>query len=404
MIDYSFNEKLSVGRNTYTLYNTTLIFSVLYLIRLSTLWEPYHDIARLFLYVSLLSGTFLLGNSINKYKDYEKVIIGVLLLLSIFVGRRCDALYPMYLLFVLIICAKGLSFDRLLIVFFYTSMFFCLMNIVGSSLGFIKTYTYIDVDRDLFFETTSFMKRYSFGYDWTTDFASHVFFISLTYWLVKKGHLSFFFISIYIALSFFILYFTGTRASALCIFLLAMISIIIKRSDKSYPKHSKYIWFFLLSTTPLFAMISLYVVIYFDPTNMNWFLLNAFSSGRLAICQDSFYEHGMTWLGQEIKMIGMGNFHLVRGAEYNYIDISYIQYFVIKGVVVTILLIMCYVWIGIKSYKANNFALAVAISLSAFFGLFTQFHFEISYCPLLLATFANVDQKSYYLNRIKNLC
>lgn len=380
------------------LYNTTLTFSILYMLRYSTLWEPYLEFAKLFQYLSLLLATILLGNSIFKYKVFEKLWIGILLLLTIYIGRKCGYTYPLYLTFALIIGAKHISYSKILKTHFYTCLSFCLFNFVGSLMGFIRNYIYIEYDRDFITQTQN-VQRMSFGYDWTTDFASHVFLITMSYWLIRKGKSSIWEILGYLILSFFVINYTGTRASAICIIILALFSLYYKWYNYKKLEFSKSVWAVLVLSTPLFAVLSLFVVVYYDPLDFKWILINTLSTGRLHTCQNGFYEYGLSWFGQKIKMVGMGNIHLIRGAEYNYIDISYLLYFINRGIIATILLIMCYVIIGWKSYKSKNVVLALAASLSAFFGLFTQFHFNIAYCPLLLATFSDIDIKT----RIKNL-
>ena len=364
------------------LYSLALTFSILFMLKYVTLWKFYGEVATYFEYLALLFTTLLLGISATWYKPLY-IILSVILVFII--GSNCDQLELLYFSLSLIVGAKGLEFTDILKAHFNLSVSFCLLNIVGSQMGIIENATLMDQSERLsVIDDTIF--RESFGYDWCTDFASHVFLIILSLWILKKGVFTKYQLCILLGIAVFILLKTGTRMAAAGIVIIALLSFYIKYRDPY--KIPKSVWFFFLASTPFCAILSIYVTMKYDSTDAVWMLTDMFLSGRLSLGQDAILYKGFPWLGQVYKMYGMGN--SIGGDEYNYIDNTYVQYFVIFGIVATVALILCYVRICYKSYKQKILIIPLAVFISSLFGIITQFHFNVIYCPLLLATFSDL--------------
>jgi len=367
-------------------YYLAMVFSTLFLVRYVTLWEPYLAIAVVFKYLAFLLTSFLLFISIPQYSPNKRLLIICLVFLSIIIGYNSDRLEFMYFTAALIIGAKNINFDGIIKVHFFLSLFFCLFNIWGNYIGIIPDATSKDLSDRMEFMTDEMVFRKSFGYDWCTDFASHVFLIILSYWIYRKGLLKFFEIVLLVIIAVFVLIKTGTRMASGLIVLVALFSIYYRFRNPQ--RISRLIWIFLLLSTPLFAFLSYFATIEYNYSDMGWFAANVLLSGRLSLGQEAINEKGIPWFGQVYKMYGMGNSS--GGNEYNYIDNTYIQYFVICGIIATVSFILCYLSICYRAYKQKNLLIMLAILLSGLFGVITQFHFNIAYCPLLLATCANL--------------
>ena len=368
------------------LYYLAMIFSTLFLVRYVTLWEPYLEIAVVFKYLAFLLTSFLFVVSISQYPSNKRLLVICLLFLSVIIGFNSDRLEFMYLTVALIVGAKNVNFDGIIKVHFFLSLFFCLFNIWGNHIGIIPDATSKDLSDRMEFITDEAVFRESFGYDWCTDFASHVFLIILSYWIYRKGLFNFVELVLVLAIAAFVVIKTGTRMSPGLMVLLVFFSIYYRfRNPLKIPK---FVWIALLISTPFFAFLSLYATIQYNYSDVRWFAANVLFSSRLSLGQDAIDEKGIPWLGQEYIMYGMGNSN--GGLEYNYIDNTYIQYFVICGIIATVSFILCYLNICYRAYKQKNLLIMLAVFLSGLFGVITQFHFNIAFCPLLLATCANL--------------
>ena len=368
------------------LYCLALFFSTLYIIRSATLWEPFADFAEIFRYFAWLFCSLILLFSISKYNSNQHVLIICVVLLSLFVGENCNRLDFMYFSSALIIGAKDIKFESIIKFCFVLGLSFCVFNIIGNQMGVIKDANFIDLSDRLEILDDVFLRE-SFGYDWCTDFASHVFLIILSYWIIRKGILKYYEMFLLLGISIFILYMTGTRMAAGCIVAVILFSLYCKFRNPQ--KISKLVWLLFVFSVPIFAILSLYLTVKYDETEMNWMAVDLFMSGRLHIGQEAIMEKGIPWFGQEFVMYGMGNSN--GGAEYNYIDNSYIQYLVICGIMATIAFSLCYVAISYKAYKQKKIYLSLAVFLSGLFGVITQFHYNFAFCPLLLATCSSID-------------
>ena len=350
-----------------------------------TLWKFYGEIATYFEYLALLFTTLLLGISAFSYKSHAFIFLFISVFLVLIIGSNSHQLELLYFSLSLVVGAKGLEFKDILKVHFYLSVSFCLLNIVGSQMGLIENAIQKDQSERLsIIDDTLF--RESFGYDWCTDFASHVFLIILSLWILKKGIFSKSQLCMLLGIAVFVLLKTGTRMAAAGIVVIALLSFYIRYRNPY--NISKFVWFFFILSTPICAILSLCVTMKYDSTDAVWMLVDMFLSGRLSLGQDAILYKGFPWFGQVYEMYGMGN--SMGGDEYNYIDNTYIQSFVISGIIATIVLILCYVRICYKSYKQKILIIPLAVFISSLFGIITQFHFNVIYCPLLLATFSDL--------------
>ena len=164
-------------------YILGLTISILVLLRPETYWILPDTINKALKYGSCL----LLGvHLIMTLPKYGKKIPLVLMLITVilFVGLNTDRNYMMFVTVALVFGAKGLSFNNIVKWYFWTGLCFCIVTIIGNQMGLIKSHdVYLDaLSSRLSFALSS--KRLSFGYIWSTDFASHCFFILLALVLI----------------------------------------------------------------------------------------------------------------------------------------------------------------------------------------------------------------------------
>ncbi len=358
----------------------------LYLMNSGTLWPPYVYLWPFFKYMAILLSVPVILNSIPKYHGKQIIIVAVIGILVIVVGINSNTLFNMLLSYFAIIGAKEVPFRDIVKFHFYIALCFCLFNMFISEIGWInKIIITTSTDRDNLFG--EIVERKDFGYGWATDYAIHVFFILLDYWVLKNGRLNLKEIIIYVGICIFIINSCVARLAAFCILLIVALSLYIRYLRKKRKQIGFVTSIILILITPIFALITYFVTVCYDNSNINWIGLDVIMSGRLSLGYNAIQDVGIPWFGQIFKMYGAVNSS--SDSEYNYLDSSYIQSLVIWGLILTIVWISTYVAISYKAYKRKDIVLMFAVFLTAFVGIIAQFSCSMTYCILLIAAVAS---------------
>ena len=311
------------------------------------------------------------------------------LLFLLILGFNSEYLYFLWPSFVLIIGAYGIKFHDIVKVHFIVSLCFCLMNIIGYKMGMmVQANNYSDGIREGL--TGDWVERLDFGYGWATDFANHVFFILLDFWILKRGRLNLWGFLLFLYMPFFIIVYTDSRLSAGCVLLLLFFTIYLKWKDKRKGVMSKYTKWCIIASLPLFAFISIYATMAYDESNIYWMAANLLVSNRLGHGSDALYEFGIPWFGQPVEMYGA--IDAGGGLEYNFVDCIYVQYLIRFGFLFVCILLYLYMKMGIKAIQRNDVVFLIAFLIVAFSGVIAQYAFDYKFCVLPLALLATHEQ------------
>ena len=351
------------------------------------------------LFVKLTAVLFLILHVVSAFSKYApswKIVIVVTFSLSVVIGQKCDHLTLLVVTWAAIFGAKDIPMERLLKVYLITSVIFCALTVFLALGGFIENKVVLNLSgtrETIFGEVVK--GRTCFGYIWPTDFATHVFFIFMTYWLVKGGRLSMAKIFFWIIATYILLSYTDSRLGCGCIILLLVSGILLnflrnKKKEKAVKPRRFRLSFLLVLWVPFLAILSLWATAMFDETSISWIATDLVLSGRLGIGQEALVTKGIPLLGQ---------FYKLRGGEsdanlYNYIDSSYLQLFVIYGLVYTLLIISAYIKLGYQSYRRRDNNLLVALFIAGISGVIAQHFIQFNMNPLLLLLFTKDENHS----------
>ncbi len=373
------------------LYYFGLVSYLLFFLNVEISWSypgaPFKYLCFLFLSAHLIQ-------VIKLYDPKELILLLLVSILVIIVGINAEQLAPLFLSLELIVGAKGIEFKDILKLHFGVSVAICLFSIVGSSLGIIEN-VIVDLSNevDLLSDST---KRYSYGYVWPTGCAIHISYICLSYWILKDSRLGIKEVLVFILAIFFIIFYPQARQASIIIFTILIITLYLtyKRNRQQVPK--RFTLIFLISSPIILTILCLYMTIAYDNFDYTWMFFNILLTGRLSLGQEAIDEYGFTFLGQYIEMIG-GD---ANTKDYNYVDCSFVQTPLIWGVLLFIILLLVYEFIGFQAYKRKNYTLLFAIFLAAISSVTSQYFFQIKFCPLLLAFFAShslTEEKENYV-------
>lgn len=338
-------------------------------------------------FCQLISSFFLaihLVSVMQKYTPRLKALMALALLVSLAIGMCSDSLFLLFFTYALIFGAKGISFHNILTVYNIASAVFCISILLLCYLGFVRNEATFSDDREFI---TSGGLRNSFGYVWPTNFATHVFFILLTYWILIKGNLSFVKACVYLFIFYWVLIYTDARLGTGCVLLILLFTAYLRF------QHFIPLWlrmsFARLSVVwiPILFVLTMWATLNYDSGNMDWFVIDVVLSSRLRIGQDAFMQEGITFWGQKVEMKGGETI----GSMYNYIDSSFLQAIIIYGICFTFLLLVAYLYISYKAYKRRDYTFLCAIFIAGISGFIAQHFLQIYMNPLLISIFADND-------------
>lgn len=368
--------------NKYMLYDVVLVSTLFTIISDYSLFSFYHSfIIFLLRYVAFFFSIVLLGISFRNCKIKDLFYLLLSLFLVLIVGYTSNWIVPLWLSFVVIVGARDVPFKHIVKVHFIAMSFFCLTNMFAYEMGWTDTTYIVGADRENIFGDVVERKKY--GYLAGTDYANHVIFILLDYWLLRDGKFKFWEYLIYIYIGYFIYVNCDARLATVCIYMIICFSLIVNYFKNHTGRISLFVKRFFVFSVLIFAIISLYTTFAYDATNLNWIVIDTILSGRLSIAQETLMKYGIPWFGQYFVLYGTGNTDIFNA--YDYVDSSYTQFYMRWGWILTSLIIYLHYKIGKRALKRNDAVLLLALFLAGMIGVICQFLFHIGYCVLLLA-------------------
>jgi hypothetical protein len=365
---------------------------------MNTLWIYYDPISSLFKYGAAALSLGIGSLCLQRYTPRQLLAVFGIGLLVLIVGVKSDNLLQMYLSYIIIIGAKNIPFQQIVKVHFVLCLCFCLFNMVVSEMGMVKnSNAFISDEREGFL--VDMVVREDFGYGWSTDYAIHVFFILLDYWILKKGRLRLLEYLLYCFISFFLIVKCDSRMAAGNILFILLFAFYLSRKNHVNRDVGKIVSTFLIVSVPLFAALSLWASIAYDSSDILWVGADLLLSGRLRLGNDAIFSVGIPWFGQFFKMYGAGNAGM-GDTEYNFLDCAYIQSFVIWGIILTCIWVFAFSIISKKAHVRKDWVLMSAVFISGIAGLIAPYSFNLKYCILLLATVTSFNVNSLENSKI----
>lgn len=377
-----------------SLYYIGLVSFVLFFIKKELGWDYPNEIFRI---ISFLSLTVNLVLSINRFKGSEILILVFFLLVVIVTGILSEYISLLYLTYALVVGAKGLDFRSIMKVWLGLAFAISFISIAGSSVGIIEDKIYHKPVDSLESMGLSSSISHCAGYLWTTGCAIHISMICLIYWIMKKGKMRLADYLVLICAFWFTYDYNKARQASAVILLIILASFYVWYYQSLHKDPNRFLLGLFLVCIPLFAGLSLYATIAYDKTDLFWVGANILLSSRLALGNEGIEKYGISWFGQPVEMVGAD----VRIEDYNYIDSSYVQAYVLWGIVLSTFLIAAYQIISYRAYKKRDFVMLFSVFVVGLSSITSQYLFQIYYCPLLVALFSNygISTKTYVKKR-----
>lgn len=335
----------------------------------------------------LIIGACLVPNmiaTIPKYSINFLPLVFISFVVLVIVGINTATLYHQIILFLLVFGAKGISFRKIVKVYLIIGGGICMITVLFSQLGLIPNIIDEYSSREAVLSGGN-AARECLGYKWSTNMSNHVFFIIATFFYYKKGLLNYAEIIIIVAISYWVLARTDCRLGALCELLIIIFALLYRFKLIKNKRNDLFLYKLMTIAIPFFMVISYCVVSIYDESKVIWVVVDVLLSGRLSLSKYPLDKIGISLMGQEYKMFASARDD---GANYNFIDNSYMQLLIIYGLLYTILICAAYLFISIKAYLRKDYVLVCTIMIIGVSALISQHFIEMYMNPFIIALFA----------------
>jgi hypothetical protein len=326
----------------------------------------------------LLLTIFFIGMKVLFFDSYSvKAYIGLITGFgcTILIYLSSGYLSPFLGVLILIGC-KNISFEKVLKVYLVITGSIMALALCAALLGVIENLIYESADRGV---------RIAFGSVYVTDFASHIFYMILTYCYLKADQLKIYHFVGIIIITVVVYYFCKTRLDCVSLLLIVIVFGVnqwlqkLPYDGKGKLKKWKYFWkAFGLVSMPFFAIISYVFTAHYQEDNKVLMLIDKVISGRLNLGKTGLDAYPVRLWGRAVDMIGAGGTTQWQ-TDYFFIDNSYLHLLIRFGLVFTVALLVVYVLCCYKCKADIYFLLAVA--LIALNCVIAHHIFDVAYNP-----------------------
>ena len=289
----------------------------------------------------------------------------------------------------LIVGAMSIPYQKILKVGFFIGLYVLLVAILGSFTGCIADLVYSKRGHP----------RHSFGIVYPTDFAAHITFLSLEWWVLCNSNSTLLSGIGTLILSLLVFYYSQAKCSTVILCMLAVVMFCCyakKRGKKHKSSHwcSYTVWHdrLLPYVMPFSASFMIILTLLYGTGSKAMSYLDTVLTGRLRLGHLAIDRYGITPFGTAFEQVGFGG----RTAwswtlGYTFVDSSYILILVRYGL--TILIVICFqhVLLAKKALKNGQRTLALAVVLTAIHSMAEHHLSEAAYNLFLLLPFADLQ-------------
>ena len=244
--------------------------------------------------------------------------------------------------------------------------------------------------------------RSAFGFTYPTDMAAYYMFLIISAWIAWDEVWDLLFL-LPGALSLFV---SGVIADSNTSFFCSGIYCLIvlwcwivrsKRENHIVLCIERILELICKTAFPLCAIIAIMLTIAFHEGIPFALKVNEWTSTRLALQSEAFYENGIHLLGYPFAMRGYTS--SLPTLNYNYVDCSYLQLLLRYGILIFFLYMLLWPLMTEAAIKAGKYRLSLGLALIALHSLSEQRFIFVDYNPLLVAPFPVLSLR--YLQKIE---
>lgn len=284
---------------------------------------------------------------------------------------------------IMLLGAQDVSWRKILQIYIYIVASIVFLAFCASLLEVIENLQYKVDGGDIV--------RNSFGSIYTTDFASHIFSVTLALFYLMKERLNIWHYVVVSAIAVMVFRFCNTRLDVSCLFMLvgAFLFLNLWRRRRAVAKQyrskgytaAKWMWFM-----PFTMILMTVATVLYRPENSLLEMLNQIVSGRLEFGKQGLTQYGFSLFGQQVDMVGNGG-TTVHLKDYFFVDCSYLYIFLRYGFLFLLIVLAVYM-LCCRKFQSDPYFL-IAIILLSINCMIAHHLIELSYNPFALALLAS---------------
>ena len=364
-----------------TVFSGLLIYSFLNTTMFQIQWSenflPYMRIL-------LITCIFLRMCYSERYSTWEMIICAGIFVVFAVVFRR-NGFDEVLNTALLIIGARGISFKKLVKIYFAISLILLLITIAAALTGHIENLVYMQEGRNI---------RIAFGCNYPTDFSAHILYLVLAYAYLRKEKISYFELLLIGGLGVFVYIFCQARLNSICLGIIMFVfggyKIWCKKCTKK--KCIPFGWKIstVLSAVPVLCVGGMIICsMFFSSNNKFLVLLDRVLNYRLRLGKKGIDLYGLSYLGQWIPMQGNGG-TVKEQVNYFFLDSSYLYVLLQYGIIVLMIILGAMLIINYRAYLNQDFVLILALCIVAIQCMVEHHLMDMAYNPFLWAVLADM--------------
>ena len=278
---------------------------------------------------------------------------------------------------VFILGARGIEQKKLIRFYFIISVIICSLTFLCGITGLIENLVYHRGDGTI---------RIAFGFNYPTDFCSHIFFLVVCWLWLRMEKTSYYEIAGIAALAVFTYFACHARTTSATLMLLAMWMIVVKlraRRNNGQYTMTKPLQTCCFLAPPLAALFMTVSSVFYSDQNRFFTLIDKFTNSRLSQGHIGFLRYNPTLFGQAVDMNGNGG-SVELPTDYFFLDCTYVNTLLRYGLFALLVLLFSLFYLTLSEKHKKAFVHVGLLGIVALQCVIEQHLMELGHSPLLL--------------------
>lgn len=358
--------------------NTIIFQSALFIYLITTLFaSSLYESMNLFSLISkgirytayLLLVWNIIQNSRYEHGQFVKCGAGILLSL---ISYRATGEKQLMFLMLFLMAIVNVHFDKVLKTYLWANGTGILLVLLSCKIGLIP---------DRFYSSSR--NRHSLGFGYPTTVSNYWLYFMLAYLAYRKERLTLAEGLVLEGINYYFFVMTDTRNA----FAVSTLALVIAYGLKLWKgKYGKRFLAFFIQHIALLGTTCIAVLTFLWSQKVTVIMsLNELLSNRLLFSYEGLQNYGIRLFGQRIEWVGGTRDFDIAYKEYNYVDSSYLQILLTYGIVVLLLLIIAYGFLGREIVRVQDWYMGIALIMGALHSIFDPQFLWMQYNVFLLA-------------------
>lgn len=307
----------------------------------------------------------------NQYVPKQLINCGICMVIT-FISYRATGNRTIIFLMLFIIAASNVYFQEILKISLWTN---------GICLAIIIAFYKIGLVPDRY--EAGGRERHSLGFNFVTNSCNYWLYFVLLYVCYRKKKITWMECIVLEVITYYFFAMTDTRNA----FAIASIVILLAYVLKIWKgQKGRFLFAFLVKNITWIGTILFTVLMFFfDKVDFITETLNAMLSDRIRLTCIAVENYGIRLFGQYIEWVGGTNRYDTEWRDYNFVDSSYMQILLNYGIIILLILLIAYYFLGREVVMAGDWHFGLAIILGSIHSTFDPQFLWMQYNIFILA-------------------